>query len=208
MFIVGNGSWGSTLDANFHGLRAFISRVPARYISCIRIIDFRLHLRSWHIASHPYSPNRPKLTGIVRTSNNLQDAKTIARLSVKHFTGLQLLEVEIITKPGSLDTRMNGLAQLSKNASGNGITNLVKILLGHRHVQLDLIFEEWYVDLQECVKMAWIGTSGPQATVTIIKDKRRGERVSFSRIRAQATMRGRTQEQSICYSLHWQLGGR
>lgn len=95
---------------------------------------------------------------------------------MKYFTGLQLLEVETITKPGSLDTRMNGLAQLSKNASGNGITNLVKILLGHRHVQRILIFEEWYVDLQECVKMARIGTSGPQATVTIIKDKRRGER--------------------------------
>ena len=65
---------------------------------------------------------------------------------------------------------------MSKVVSDKGITNLIKILLGHLHLQRIYIFEDWYVDLQESVEMAWMGTSGPRATVTVVKDKRRGER--------------------------------
>lgn len=44
-FTVGNGIWGSKTDANLHGLRHFITRVPENHRCGIEKINFMIHAR-------------------------------------------------------------------------------------------------------------------------------------------------------------------
>ena len=47
-FVLGNGAWGSTSLPNVHGLKAFLGRVPNKYLAHITEVTVEVHCRKYY----------------------------------------------------------------------------------------------------------------------------------------------------------------
>lgn len=82
-FVLGNGAWGSTSLPNAHGLKAFLDRVPNKYLACITEVTVEVHCRQYHrsvVATRFYwVPSRHGTVHELGTSNDAANLHFISR---------------------------------------------------------------------------------------------------------------------------------
>jgi hypothetical protein len=83
-FLMGNGFFGSRSQANLHGLRSFISRVPSEHISHITTVAVDFYT----------SPSRRSCSFYSRTVWE-EELTSLVRALRKHFKGLLQLDIYI-----------------------------------------------------------------------------------------------------------------
>jgi hypothetical protein len=89
-FVIGNKDWGSTVQANLHALKAFISSVPKACISIISTVTVEMrfcrHVSGWAFASTGYTNDPPTYVVI---DEDLLQLRSIAHSLLKHFVGVE-----------------------------------------------------------------------------------------------------------------------
>ncbi|KAE9366901.1 hypothetical protein N431DRAFT_487371 [Stipitochalara longipes BDJ] len=100
-FIIGNRDWASREQPNIHALKAFISRVPKACISIIAKITIEMRFyrqlgRTWVIGPIGWmmSPPTYQVNG-----EDVVQLQSLARSVVKHFTGVEFIEISTGLSP-------------------------------------------------------------------------------------------------------------
>jgi len=119
-FAVGIGDYGSSSSSNFHGLKAFLARVPVRYISLIKRVVLTIHLipedRHWF----------PDQARVFAFSGDASDAETISRILITCFTGLQSVLISWI-----YSGKYSHQPWLSKLETEEVLVKIMRILVKH-----------------------------------------------------------------------------
>ncbi|KAE9367071.1 hypothetical protein N431DRAFT_385248 [Stipitochalara longipes BDJ] len=90
-FIIGNGHWGSTTQANVQALKEFIRRVPKYCVSHIQNVALDIYLVRGY--------DRPSMYHKIRNEETSQ-LETISRALVRYFKGLERVTVAILPLAG------------------------------------------------------------------------------------------------------------
>ncbi|KAH9204195.1 hypothetical protein DL95DRAFT_122359 [Leptodontidium sp. 2 PMI_412] len=116
-FMVGSGPYGSSQEANLHGLKAFTTRIPSRYISLVTHIHLVIYL-AW---------GRPSGAYYFASLGDASDVQASSRALVKHFQGLQSVVVTWAHKQST----QTYLPRLTKEGTVSALIKTVRILLKH-----------------------------------------------------------------------------
>jgi hypothetical protein len=152
-FVVGNGSWASKKFANVHALKAFLSRVPRKYIAHITNVVVEVHCRK-DCTNGPIFvfPRIPEL--LLGTAHEASNLLTISRALVRHFKGLEILTYQKLDSGEDIYMPFPRLPS-PKLSTSEAIAELQKsLLVVLRHTNLKEIrtFDDKLVDMQTAVE--------------------------------------------------------
>jgi len=150
-FILGNGPWGSTSLANAHGLKAFLKRVPKKYLAHITDVVVEIHCRQNYYKWTPVHFSTVHELGSMNDATNLH---AVSRALGTHFKGLECVTYR----------KTNGGAPLYSTA-GNPVTRILsdeevikqlektlQLVLENANVKEIRTFYDTWVDMETAVE--------------------------------------------------------
>ena len=155
-FCVGNLHWGSLREENIHGLKAFIARVPAHFISTITRIRIRVGTHWWTWTYVPiYLP-------ILGCWQDVSEVQQINRALLKHFRGLELIEIDWDHGLAGTD-----LLRLSRQDEVSEFVKIIRGLMKHPNARQISIRDDQKRNLQEVIDKI---LKKEVASTSIVKD--------------------------------------
>lgn len=139
-FCVGNRHWGSLREENIHGLKAFIARVPARFISSITRIRIRV---GTHWGTWTYVPIYLPILGCWQDASEVQQ---ISRALLKHFKGLELIEVDWVHGLSGTD-----ILRFSRQDDVSEFVKIIRMLMKHPNASQISIRDDQTKNPQEVI---------------------------------------------------------
>lgn len=136
-FVFGNGRYGSTVQANLHGLKCFIQRVPKECLPLIRKIKLHLFFTELPDSRDPNS-------NYEMNHLDIKELKAITRAIFKHLKGVQ----DVLTEPRKLWRDLGPVRGLGDYA---GAVKPILVLPALKNIEFkDENYLDWY-EMKELV---------------------------------------------------------
>jgi hypothetical protein len=161
-FIIGNAFWGSRVEANAHGLKAFVSRVPAKHLAHIKKIELEIHERPQFVTI------RTSASPVLGTAGDASALQILGRAIINHFTGLKTLLIQV--KSGQVWSPWGEPPLLSKEEELKQYTKFLRTVLKHKCLEkVRAAVSEDREPIKKAAKMIASIPTPPRITIDFIK---------------------------------------